>query len=174
LKKLTIVCVFLCFALGGWAQDLIIYKDGRRISCRVTGIDSANIYCRIPGSRVTGIPLSDVHKYYLSRRSTARLAKGLPPGISRDRENLFLFGGSAASSLPVNDYASMDINSATSGLALRGWAFNGLVMFKLKDYLGAKVTYRSVGHAFKLRPSAPRWALPTPVSPLTARQENGA
>lgn len=152
LRTFFIITVILFFSLRGLAQDIIIYKDGRRISCRITAIDSTNLYCRIGGSRETPVPRNTVHKYYLSRHSEKRLARGLPPGVSRDKEELFLFGGSAAFSSPVQDFASMDINSETSGLAMRGLSVNGMVMLKAGDVFGFKVMYRSQSHQFATQP----------------------
>lgn len=48
MKKLILIIILSIFAIGYLcSQDVIIKKNGDKISCKVTGVDSANVYLTI-------------------------------------------------------------------------------------------------------------------------------
>ena len=140
---MRLLVLFLFLSFSGLCQDLIVFKDGSRISCRIMAIDSSSIYYRIVGTSVKAADRANVQKYFLSRKTQSRLYASSSPTIAAEEKDLFHFSGGGAVVKPLNEFASMDATSESSGLAMTGRGLFASLLFKATPVLGIKIAYRS-------------------------------
>jgi hypothetical protein len=121
LKRIIILISFFFLACDLGAQDLITRIDGGQIYCRILKVDSATITYKTPQVRDEQIINRSLVQSYYQSASAARPAES----VKQKKEgapDVFLLKFRIGSAKPIGDFASMDINSEKSGLALSGLA----------------------------------------------------
>ncbi len=70
------------------------------------------------------------------------------PTVTPEKKETVLLNFSGGSSKPLGEYASKDLSRSTSGLALKGLAFQASMVLKLSTYVGACAAYNYQANAF--------------------------
>lgn len=146
-KRLRTFLFIVFFSISGttlFSQDLIVTKSGENISCKILSVDTLRIVFRLRNeSPRHEISRQEVENFYLSKATSHELEWINKPQI--EFFSLGFFGGLA---YPLGDFASMDANSELSGMAYRGYAFTGELIFKLFKNFGLNALYLSQRHGF--------------------------
>ncbi|WP_317899077.1 hypothetical protein [Aurantibacillus circumpalustris] len=129
---------FFCFT-HGFAQDIIVKKDGAKIYCRIVDEDSVSIvYIRTAQRNRSIIKKSEVDTYF-STKNAKRKPKDLTSSKSSE---LLIIQVSAGLAIPIGDFGSKNENSKTAGLAKIGLILDAALILKLSKYFGFCADYR--------------------------------
>lgn len=146
-KSFLFLILFLITLAGTViAQDVVVLNNGRKILCRITSIDSASIFYKLPHqTREFSIQKREVKRY--DQNSIKPKTNGTVNDIVGTNE-LFILSFMAGPASPIQDFGSMDINNEKSGLAKTGNFLQASATIKLTEYFGLSVLFRNQKHAF--------------------------
>lgn len=114
------------------AQDFLVLKDGRTVSCKITGTDSAYVYIDIIDKNLK-------KKHTLVSKNDIQDIRYKPVVESSEKIRINSFGISAGVNLPTGKFASDDLNSKAAGFAGKGISINAVYVHYLVSYFGLLV-----------------------------------
>lgn len=133
MKTCLFLFVLLIVPKSLMAQDTLVLKDGRMISCKITEIDSSNVYFDIHDKNQKIV-------HTIVNQNSIQEIKHHPDvesvnGINSMNSIGILFG----LSLPSGDFADDDINREESGLAGNGINFSAVFTHYFNQLYGLSV-----------------------------------
>lgn len=137
MRTKILIIALLLIPLFVKSQDTILLKTGSKILCKITNVDSLNVYFDIEKNN------RDIHTF-ASKASVQEIKYYNPSAIkvSSDYTNQRQYNSIALSigpSMPVGDFSNDDVSSNSAGLAGNGLNINGIYTHYYSPNLGLVV-----------------------------------